>query len=307
MPIHVGVVYSNLPGLSGLLAFLGILAVIAAVAWAGQRGDVSRAIDQFGSWMKKPSLIFIVTALVVAWPLGLAFGEASGGNSDKMMSGVGYAALFTVLGGLWWMWALNQKRAERTNDFRLDNPPPLRMSDGSIVIKGLTALGGSGYDIVPRQRYSISFFSDWAEVVRDQTKDRRVIPYEEMHSLEIGGRGEVTSGGGFIGGGFGLGGAAKGMAIATVLNAITTSTSVETILRIATPHGEAFFHYAGATPSQLRLALSAPVTRVSGVRPAERPAEAGIAAELEKLTSLRDSGALTEEEFSLSKKRLLDP
>ena len=46
--------------------------------------------------------------------------------------------------------------------------------------------------------------------------------------MEIGGSGMVRSGGGFTGGGFGLGGAVEGMAIAAVLNAMTTRTSIKT-------------------------------------------------------------------------------
>ena len=43
--------------------------------------------------------------------------------------------------------------------------------------------------------------------------------------LEIGGPGLVKTGGGFVGGGFGARGAIEGMAIAAVLNGLTTRTS----------------------------------------------------------------------------------
>jgi hypothetical protein len=57
------------------------------------------------------------------------------------------------------------------------------------------------------------------------------IPYSAIDDLEFSGPGKVTTGGGFIGGGFGLSGAAKGMIAASVLNALTTKTKIHTMIR----------------------------------------------------------------------------
>ena len=55
------------------------------------------------------------------------------------------------------------------------------------------------------------------------------MPYSEVEGLEIGGPGLVKTGGGFVGGGFGARGAIEGMAIAAVLNGLTTRTSIKTV------------------------------------------------------------------------------
>ena len=49
--------------------------------------------------------------------------------------------------------------------------------------------------------------------------------YDQVDAVDIGGPGLVRSGGGFEGGGFGLAGAAERMAIAAVLNAITSQVT----------------------------------------------------------------------------------
>jgi len=52
---------------------------------------------------------------------------------------------------------------------------------------------------------------------------------QQVKRLEIGGPGLVKTGGGFVGGGFGARGAIEGMAIAAVLNGLTTRTSIKTV------------------------------------------------------------------------------
>jgi hypothetical protein len=83
-----------------------------------------------------------------------------------------------------------------------------------------------------------------------------VIPAEQLSAVDIYGPGAVTTGGGFIGGGFGVVGAAVGIAIATALNALTTKTSLVTFIRLAEPQRELFVHYGILEPGALRVELS---------------------------------------------------
>ena len=80
-----------------------------------------------------------------------------------------------------------------------------------------TYLGGHGYPFTVRGVYTLAFAADDLRVM-DAAGEAAVLPYADLVSVDVGGPGKTTTGGGFFGGGFGLVGAAEGMAIATVLN-----------------------------------------------------------------------------------------
>ena len=84
--------------------------------------------------------------------------------------------------------------------------------------------------------------------------------------MEIGGPGLVRSGGGFTGGGFGLSGAVEGMAIAAVLNAMTTRTSIKTVVRIQGTGCELFLLHTRLTPEQLRIEMSRTLAVIRAAR-----------------------------------------
>lgn len=135
------------------------------------------------------------------------------------------------------------------------------------------------------------------------------MPYESFQQVEVGGPGLQKSGGGFAGGGLGLEGAALGMAGATMLNALTTTRTVTTLIRLQAAAGEITLAHNRLGPHELQTEL-APLRQMLRLR--EQPAQAsvppgGLAAELERLVSLRQSGALTELEFTAAKLRLLAP
>lgn len=140
------------------------------------------------------------------------------------------------------------------------------------------------------------------------------IPYHGIEDVEIGGPGLVRTGGGFGGGGFGLAGAATGMAIAAVLNAMTTQVSIKTIVRVQAASCELFLLYTLATPEQLRIGLSGPLGAIRAARTTATPGNgvhdqtgnpASVVNELARLASMLESGLLTREEFNLLKARLL--
>ena len=83
------------------------------------------------------------------------------------------------------------------------------------------------------QRYDVGFLEDRFEILAHRRSEiLAVSPYSDVEDVDIGGPGLVSSGGGFAGGGFGLTGAVEGMAIASVLNGLTSRTSIKTILRV---------------------------------------------------------------------------
>ena len=136
-----------------------------------------------------------------------------------------------------------------------------------------------------------------------------VVPFRQLTDFGIWGPGAVTRGGGVIGGGFGLEGAALGMLAATAINAATTRTSITTYLTIRSQRDELTFLYAGKTPQALQLELGhvfgalrlATATDTSSLR----PSAADPVDRLEKLGQLRAQGLLSGEEFAVAKHKLL--
>ena len=135
------------------------------------------------------------------------------------------------------------------------------------------------------------------------------MPYREVEHVEIGGPGLVKSGGGFIGGGSGARAALEGMAIAAVLNALTTRTWITTIVRIQATTCELFLLHTKSTPDQLRKELSRALGAIRSSRasatPAGQAAPSSSADELTKLAALLKDGLITREEFDQFKARLL--
>jgi hypothetical protein len=105
---------------------------------------------------------------------------------------------------------------------------PLLLLDFSICARCQLAYGGiprgyvPGSAITPGGWYDVRFLEDRLVVVACTQAE---VPYGEVEDVEIGGPGLVKTGGGYVGGGFGATAAIEGMAIAAVLNALTTRTS----------------------------------------------------------------------------------
>jgi Short C-terminal domain len=123
----------------------------------------------------------------------------------------------------------------------------------------------------------------------------------------------VKKEGAFIGvAGFGLVAAAEGMITAALLNKLTARyDSIQTIIRYQTPDLEAFFYCSTATPSDIRIQLSEPLSRIGAPPPTEvaLPAastdRADLMTQLGRLGELYAQGLLTAEEFAAAKAKLL--
>lgn len=78
----------------------------------------------------------------------------------------------------------------------------------------------------------------------------------ELAGVQLGGAGAYTTGGGWFGGGFGIGGALEGAALASLMNGLTTRQHMDTLLRLVFPDAELTFAVVTHTPGQLELELA---------------------------------------------------
>jgi len=163
-----------------------------------------------------------------------------------------------------------------------------------------TVLGGSGYDLIAGRDASVRFRTDGIVISGDAAAADQRITYPEVIDVQIDGPGSVRRGGGFIGGGFGVTGALEGIAIASILNALTTKTTIHTFVQITTDTGEIFLHYGYLEPGALRIALSAVFTYL-------RKLDAGyISSRMRHLEALRDRGVIDQDELSRLSAQVLD-
>jgi hypothetical protein len=172
------------------------------------------------------------------------------------------------------------------------------MSD--VILKDCAYLGGCNYPIAAGDSVTLRFGSE-SLLVRLGDGTSFTLRYIELASIEVSGPGTITSGGGFIGGGFGVAGALEGMAIATVLNALTTKTKIHTFVSLTTNIGELHFHYGSMEPGALRIALASVHTtlrRMNGAWHQERVAAMKL---------VQAQGALSESDFTQLMARLSAP
>jgi hypothetical protein len=179
---------------------------------------------------------------------------------------------------------------------------PDDVSDQGIGVIVLTAVGYPFEEGEPLRHW----LTDTSLVFSTDSSSLQIeIPFDEVTAVEVGGRGEVTTGGGFIGGGFGLSGFLLGAATANVLNGLTTRTNVETLLRISTARGEINLFTSDLLPTDLDNALATVRAHASASNP-NTSGVPDVLEQLEKLGALRASGVLTEDEFAAKKAALLE-
>ena len=175
-----------------------------------------------------------------------------------------------------------------------------------VLLPQVIFLGGYVCDteLCPGQTYELRFLDDKILMMPSRLGNPLVgIPYSDIETVEIGGPGLVKSGGGFIGGGSGIAGAAEGMAVATILNGLTSRTSIKTIVRVQATICELFMLHTSLAPEQLRIELSRPLAAIRSA-----PHDGTLAVrqgggkvspleDLAKLASMLESGLLTRDEF----------
>jgi putative oligomerization/nucleic acid binding protein len=116
-----------------------------------------------------------------------------------------------------------------------------------------------------------------------------------------------------MGGGFGAAGAAEGMAIAAMLNSLTTRVKIKTVLRIEAAHAELFFLNTQVEPEALRIRLSPALGAIRQAKSAaseassgeDRPQHKSAAERLAEVTRLHDAGLLTDEEYQAKRAEII--
>lgn len=165
--------------------------------------------------------------------------------------------------------------------------------------------GGAGWESLSGRELLLSLDSNCLFLTDLNAFSEHKIPFSEVLSVEISGPGTITTGGGFSGGGFGVEGFLVGAAASTALNLLTTRTSTKSIVRIDTKGAEIFLLVDTREPEELRLLLSPVYAAASRVETVSTSNNNSVVDEILKLNSLREAGAISEDEFSTLKARLL--
>lgn len=164
------------------------------------------------------------------------------------------------------------------------------------VLMDCIVLGASGFPFSVGSKINVSFEDGSVHCIHAA----RTAKFDifELAELQITGPGSVTTGGGFIGGGFGVDGALEGVAIATVLNFLTTKTKVHTFLTLVTNFGELHLHYSGMEPSALRMALASVYVKLRRIDTAWQESRMRI------LQAQHAMGLMSSDDLSRASKRL---
>lgn len=177
-----------------------------------------------------------------------------------------------------------------------------------IFLRDCTMLGGYGHDIAPGTRCSVLFAADDVRLM-PVSGEPLTFPYEDIESVEVGGKGLVRSGGGFIGGGFGAEGAALGIGVTSVLNSLLATSSIDTVVNIQGRDRQGWLHYDKETPQALNIRLAGVLAKIAAARrQAGSSSHVGgsVSDELARLHELHAQGVLTDDEFSAAKARLIE-
>lgn len=187
------------------------------------------------------------------------------------------------------------------------------LRDVSLVfLAGCRIIGGAGLPVQADavRAWSLAFTDDRVVLFPSGHADPDEILEIGWTGLEIAveGAGAITKGGGFIGGGFGIEGAAVGMLTASVLNALTTSSQMDTVLRLQTADAEVYLFYGAETPEALRRSLSPVFLRLrqqATTQPSSGSGDGHVVDRLHKLADLLDRGLIDKDEFAALKADLM--
>lgn len=187
------------------------------------------------------------------------------------------------------------------------------LDDRTISRLSVTLPGGylPGMPLVPGAAHDFRFLQGSVAIYQpDEVTPLGEIPFTEIENVEIGGPGLVKSGPAVIGGGIGVQGAAEGVAMAALLSALATRTTVTTIVRVQATHAELFLLHAKKEPQALRIQLSPALGAIREAQAAMRepPEHADRTAaldELDRLVALLDRGLITRAESGQLKAKLI--
>jgi hypothetical protein len=176
-----------------------------------------------------------------------------------------------------------------------------------VIVPGCRLVSGYGNPTSTGEgEATLYFLLDRLEVVQSNSSESLLtVGLDEVLNLQVDGPGAQTSGGGFIGGGLGLEGAAEGMIMAAALNAITRRTTVQTFIEVHVLGRHLLWVTDKTTPAQLLLLLKPIYARMRELALAKETVAVDPLDRLSKVGALRDAGVLTEAEFDAAKALLL--
>ncbi len=151
-----------------------------------------------------------------------------------------------------WQKTATQRAAQAR---RAENRAALEGEGRLEVLAACVFLGGYGTEpgLEPGEKVDLYFTDAGAWLTKAGSyKPYLRRSYQSARSLEFEG-GTIRSGGGYRGGGFGLVGAAEGMAMATLLNSLTSKTTIHTTIRFEAEGAEVFFFTDQAVPRTLEM------------------------------------------------------
>lgn len=183
-------------------------------------------------------------------------------------------------------------------------------TDALVWVPRCRFLAGAGLPATPKNGsvWDLIFREDRVVLRGEQLIEFR---WEDIGALEINGAGAVRRGVRWSGFGLGLQGAIEGALVAAALNSVTSTTTIDTIIRLESATSEAFFHYDELVPDELRRRLAPAFLRLRQTHPDPGTDASPASGEhwvdrLDKLAALHDRGMLSREEFDGLKARLLN-
>jgi len=194
------------------------------------------------------------------------------------------------------------------------------MSDDGLVeyefiIPDLVVADGIGWAPPIGSTVHLVVFDAHLELSRSMYEQQGVveIPFSSLWDVEIEG-GTNSGGGGFFGGGFGAAGAIEGMAIATVLNRLTTKVTQWATITIIADGGSVVLVQNGGDVGTLRrklrvlrdAAVAAPTQSAIETSQPDPTDTSDMVSSLERLARLHESGVLNDAEFQRAKAAILD-
>jgi hypothetical protein len=179
-----------------------------------------------------------------------------------------------------------------------------------LSFHGLKVMDGAGWAPRVGSRIRLLVFTDHFDIgIEDGSLPPSSVRLATLQDMSIDGH-LLTKGGGFWGGGFGVTGAVEGMAIASVLNSLTTKTQKWVTVAIVADDGRVDLQIEDTNALAVRdsfrvFADAISARRSRDIKNEQSKPELDVVSALERLVALRDSGSLSDGEFQLAKQRML--
>ena len=170
----------------------------------------------------------------------------------------------------------------------------------------VVAIGGNGWEFLTNKKLIAGLGADGLYLWDMETLKDYKVPSQTITDVAVSGPGTVHSGGGVMGGGFGLDGFLVGAAAATVLNILTSHKKTKTLVHLKCDDSEIFLLISTMEPDETRIFLSPLFVSLTAKSNASKSASgvSGIAEEIAKLAKLLAEGHITSEEFANLKSSL---